>query len=225
MGGKWTRGPTHWSQLLEERREEAWGYFYRTYAPAVQSLFRHKGVRTECLEDLVHEFFTVALERELLAKADPERGRFRSYLRTVASRFLATHWRDRARQLRKPEGELLQLDEGLAGDPHTLTPEEAFDLAWARSVLERGTERAREVLLAKGREGQFQAFLIRQDDTPWKEVAAELGTSADTARKWAERAERLVARYVREEISSNVSLGGDLDVELRELATILARPG
>src|SRR5207248_5563508 len=56
------------------------------------------GVQT-CALPISQDFFARALEKGLLAEADPTRGRFRSFLRTVCAHFLANrHDWERARK-------------------------------------------------------------------------------------------------------------------------------
>ena len=69
-------------------------YWYPIYA-----YVRRQGHTPEASQDLTQEFFAYVLERDLLAKADPARGRFRTFLRTVCARQLANHRnREKARK-------------------------------------------------------------------------------------------------------------------------------
>src|SRR5437762_2747732 len=85
---------THWSRVIAagdlrapEARESlaslCTAYWYPLYA-----YIRRRGHTPEQAQDLTQDFFALLLERDIIAKADPERGRFRSYLRTVCTRFL-----------------------------------------------------------------------------------------------------------------------------------------
>jgi RNA polymerase sigma factor (sigma-70 family) len=218
-------GSTHWSMLLDvSQREDAWRYFYENYQGAVTALFRYEGAPSSDVDDLVHEFFLVTLSSEFLLKADPQRGRFRAYLKTAARRFLGAERRKAGRQKRRPEGGLVGFDEGIGiADKSGMTPGEAFDLAWARSVLERGLERAKRELTEKGRGQQFEALRLRQDGASWKEIGASLGTTAGAVRGWVDRAEQTLARHIREEVSGTVAGEAALGEELQELTSILAR--
>src|SRR4051812_45113749 len=58
-------------------------YWYPLYAYA-----RRRGYAPEQAQDLTQEFFAYVLEKELLARADPSRGRFRSFLLAVYTHYL-----------------------------------------------------------------------------------------------------------------------------------------
>ena len=203
--------------------EGGWRYFYQRYRGAVEALLRREGLSASDADDVAQEFFLRTLDQEFLSRADPERGRFRAYLRTAARRFLANHRRAEGRLKRRPAGGLVELNEEVDQGAGGLSPEDAFDQAWAKAILTRGVERARDHLRERGREQQLQALLLRQEGASWASVAETLGTSAGAARQWGGRAEKVVARFISEEVSGTVAGDRDLADELRELSQILAR--
>ena len=77
------------------------------------------------------------LERDLFAKADPDRGRFRSFLRAVCDRLSRRPARPAERPQARGRGPVLPIDavdaEGrYSREPaHELTPERIFDRSWA----------------------------------------------------------------------------------------------
>ena len=85
---QWSRVVTAAGRDAAEAREALAGlcqaYWYPLYA-----YVRHRGYAPEQAQDLTQDFFAYVLERDLIAKADPARGRFRSFLRTVCARHLA----------------------------------------------------------------------------------------------------------------------------------------
>ncbi len=99
---QWSRVVTAASRDASEAREALAGlceaYWYPLYA-----YIRHRGYAPEQARDLTQDFFAYVLERGLLAKADPARGRFRSFLRAVCSRYLADQ-RDRENAARRGGG-------------------------------------------------------------------------------------------------------------------------
>lgn len=210
--------------MLLVQREQAWRYFYEHYRGAVEALFRREGLARNDAEDLAQEFFLATLNKEFLSRADPERGRFRSYLKTAARRFLGAQRRKEGRQKRRPPGGVQELKEEIAvADGRAVSPEDAFDLAWARAVLERGKQRAQEHLAAKGRATHFQAMLLRQDGASWPAIGEALGTTAGAARGWVARAEKVLARFISEEVAGTVPREDAVADELRQLSDILGR--
>ncbi len=86
---------TRWSQVIAaggrdtaDARESLAGlcdaYWYPLYA-----YIRRRGYSPQEAEDLTQDLFAYLLEHEVLANADPTRGRFRGFLRTICARFLA----------------------------------------------------------------------------------------------------------------------------------------
>src|SRR5437868_1665072 len=93
--------PTRWSVVLEAGQrldphaaaalaELCQRYWYPLYA-----YVRRRGHDAEEARDLTQEFFARLLERNTLAMAVPERGRFRAFLLTALKNFLANE-RERA---------------------------------------------------------------------------------------------------------------------------------
>lgn len=221
----WSDDPTHWSLLLQSG-QHGWSYFYERYRDPVSSLFRRGGLPSEQVDDLVQEFFLTSLQREFLDQADPNRGRFRGYLATAARRFLTSHYRASGRLKRNPQGKVVPLEEGVdVAAEGTLTPEEAFDLAWARGVLRRATEATEGDYRARGKGAHAEAFRLKQAGESWPAVAAALEASEAAVRGWASRFGDKLARAVRAEIAGTVPNEAELDDELAYLSQVLERAG
>ena len=207
--------------------QQGWTYFYERYRDPVVSLFRRGGLPAAQVDDLVQEFFLSSLQREFLDQADPTLGRFRAYLATAASRFLASHYRASARLKRSPQGkEIVPLVEAadLAADGG-LSPEEAFDLTWARGVLARASAAAEADYTSRGKGAHAEAFQRKQAGESWQAIAEALHTSEAAARGWATRFGDKLARAVRAEIAGTVPNEAELDSELAYLSQVLERAG
>ena len=87
------------------------------------------------------------LESDSFARADPTRGRFRSFLMAAFTHFLAKQWRESSALKRGGGLSNLSLDEpealhqSLAADG--ATPEQAYERAWGLALLDRAMERLR----------------------------------------------------------------------------------
>lgn len=66
------------------------------YWKPVFYFLRARGMSLQRAEDLTQEFFLQFLERGWIRRADQERGRFRTFLLTILTRFLADRETDRA---------------------------------------------------------------------------------------------------------------------------------
>src|SRR5262245_10964344 len=100
---------TRWSVVLAASRsaspaaQEALASLCRTYWYPLYAFVRRVGHLPEDAQDLTQAFFTRLLEKGDLRLADPERGRFRSFLLAALKHFLA-HERDRARAQKRGGG-------------------------------------------------------------------------------------------------------------------------
>src|SRR5437762_3300798 len=89
---------THWSvvvqagQLDSPQAEAALAKLCQTYWYPIYTYVRRRGHGPEDSQDLTQEFFARFLERKGIKLADPERGRFRSFLLTALKNFLANEW-------------------------------------------------------------------------------------------------------------------------------------
>ncbi len=122
---------TCWSIVLaagDARREDAQdalaqlceAYWYPLYA-----YVRRRGYSAADAQDLTQAFFMRLLEKQSLGVADPERGRFRSFLMASLDNFLANE-RDRGRA-RKRGG-------GLASSRSIWLPENPASI-WSRRTI------------------------------------------------------------------------------------------
>ena len=81
---------TLWTQIGDVARRDpdaAHGFVERYHAPLLQFL-RRRGVPDHEIEDVIQDVFLRLFERDLLAKADRARGRFRSYLLGITKHVL-----------------------------------------------------------------------------------------------------------------------------------------
>ena len=100
-------------------------------------------------QDLTQAFFERLLERNWIGDADRERGRFRTFLLTAMSRFLANEW-DKARA-QKRGGQAVhvpvQLDTAETRYGHepadNSTPEQCYERRWALTLLDTVLRRLR----------------------------------------------------------------------------------
>jgi RNA polymerase sigma factor (sigma-70 family) len=119
----------------------------------------------ENAKDLTQEFFTKALEKEFFAAYDPEKGSFRTYLRTCLDRFIANEKKAAQRQKRSPDAPLLSLDfEDAEGELAREEPadgqtmEQYFHNEFVRSLFSLAIEKLREECALRGKDLPFRIF-------------------------------------------------------------------
>lgn len=140
---------THWSVVLstghssETVAQSAVKQLCPAYWYPLYAFGRRLGHSPEYPQDLTQEFFARFLDRGSFARADPERGRFRTYLLTSLKHFLTEEWRRANRQKRGGGRVIEPLDAADSEDryaaepPNELSPDLLFDCRWAGALLER----------------------------------------------------------------------------------------
>ena len=230
---------THWSTVLAAssqssgRARQALATLCQTYWYPLYVYLRRRGHSAEDAEDLTQGFFTRVFEKGTLGAADPERGRFRSFLLASLQHYVS-HERDHVHaEKRGGTTALLPLElEGAEGlyrrePPDDRTPEAVFDQRWALSVLDRVAARLREEFRRRGKEAVFDGLrehLIGDDDRlSYREIGARLGLSEVAARVAVYRLRRRFGELLRREIGETVASPEDIEDEIRYLIRVVAR--
>jgi DNA-directed RNA polymerase specialized sigma24 family protein len=146
------------------------------YWRPVYTVIRYVWSRTsDDAKDLTQEFFaTVVFDRELLKAFAPERGSFRSLLRTAVTRFLHDVHKGASRIKRGGGVQPVSLDfsEGdveVIANADRMSPDELFGAAWKEVVLNAGIARLEKQMLAGGRGVEYEIFKsydLESDDHP-----------------------------------------------------------
>ncbi len=199
-------------------------YWYPLYA-----YVRRRGYPADQAQDLTQEFFTRVLEGRYLDRADPEKGRFRSFLLTSLKFFVADE-EDRHRALKRGGGAVLPLEfssgeERYQREPaHDETPERIFERRWALSVLDRVVEKLRDEFVQHGRPDHFErlkVFLLGHSNAPYAALALEMKTSEGALKVAVHRLRKRYRELFRQEIADTVADPADVESELRFLAAAL----
>jgi len=197
-------------------------YWYPLYA-----YLRRRGHAPPEAEDLTQGFFACLLERDALAAADPQRGRFRSFLLTSLKHFVADQ-RDRDRAQKRGGGQkIMSLDvRGAEGryclEPaDNLTAEKLFERRWAQTMLELVLGDLRRQYARDGRQRTFErlkGFLRgKAARGSYGQVAAELDVTEAAVRVAVHRLRRRYRELLREHIAQTVASPEDVEDEIRHL--------
>lgn len=242
----WTEGgdefpATHWSLVAQagqsdsKARREALGRLLGRYLPALQAhLVHHKRLPSEKADDLVQEFVaSKILEKDLIARANQQLGRLRTFLLTALDRFVKNQLRNERAKKRAPaDGMVVAFDERQEGLPAGQRPSEAFDVAWARSVISQALEKMRDECELAGRKELWGIFECRvvgptlEGTTPvdYAELIERFGFRSPTqASNALTTAKRMYARALRSAIAQYALDQQEIESELIELKEILAR--
>lgn len=239
----WNHGPgfesTHWSLVLQAGHlsspdgQQALATLCLRYWYPLYAYVRRRGHPVQEAEDLTQEFFARLLERGTIAAADPQRGRFRTFLLACLRNFLANE-AERSRTRKRGGGTVpISLDfsagklrYGLEPTEH-LSPERLFEMQWATTLLDYVMTRLRDEYVAGGKGEQFtklQGFLAGgPTDSSYETVARELAMSPGAVTVAAHRLRRRFAELLREEIAHTVSDPEEVEDEIRSLFHVFGR--
>jgi RNA polymerase sigma-70 factor (ECF subfamily) len=225
---------TRWSIVLQARgatadARAALETLCRTYRPPVLAFIRSRGYRDDVAEDLTQAFFTRFLERDYHASADPARGRFRAFLLTSIQHFL-TNAALEANAVKRGGRVHFESIDAHALDANLLpveemTPERAFQEAWAVVVLKTAMRRMRDEARAAGKTALFDALRVflgaGADDAGYARVATAMGLRRNTVAVTVHRMRQRLRELVRAELAHTAAGEDDLRTELRELRDAL----
>jgi RNA polymerase sigma-70 factor (ECF subfamily) len=226
---------TRWSLLAQATihgdvaQKEALADFYRRYREPVIDFIRRQTGNAAQSEDLAQEFFMHLVESSTLQRADPLRGRFRSFLLGALSRFLA-RTRVQAAAAKRGSGEVaLSLDALAPGSGEPAVPAAvaaAFDREWARSLIVRVRRQLSADWSGKAAElALLMQFLPGSVQTPTYEVAADtLGWPLARLKTEVFRLRQKFRDHVRQEVALTVEAPHEIEMEMAHLHLVLADP-
>lgn len=228
---------TRWTIVLHAARDDAAGRgaladLCRAYWLPLYVYVRRRGYSSHDAEDLTQGFFADLLGRDAVKRADPARGRFRTFLLTSLSNYLHNA-HDHAQAARRGGAfekisiDALEADDALAQlKDTTLTPDQAFDRSWTLALLDRAMKRLAAEQAKAGKERWFErvrpCLQTRADPGLQDAIGAEFGLTRNAV---AVAIHRLASRYrelVRAEIAETVSGPEELAQEQRDLLSSLA---
>lgn len=182
-------------------------------------------------QDLTQEFFLRLIEKNAVARAAPERGRFRSFLLASLDNCLANEW-DRANAKKRGGGcEMLPLDLN-AGESrlnleptHNLTPQRLYEREWTLTLLSLAMDGLRADCESAGKVRQFEllqgALSGDCERLNYASIAAELQMTEEAVRQAVHRLRKRYRELLRAEVAQTVSDPGEVDEEIRSLLATL----
>ena len=229
---------THWSVVRaagkssSAQQRKALGELCESYWFPLYAFLRRRGCDTHEAEDLTQAFFAHVLEKKDLGAANPNYGKFRSFLLVRLKGFLSDQ-RDRANAQKRGGGKKIislsvQTAEGqYALEPtDRLSPEMLFEKSWALTVLERTMDRLEAEMAEAKKQQLFEHLKVylttEKDAVPYEDMAKELDMTSTAVRVAVHRLRRKYRRLLREEISQTV---GDKDQIDEEMACLFAALG
>jgi RNA polymerase sigma factor (sigma-70 family) len=230
---------THWSVVLaagDQTSPEGHAALCRlceTYWAPVYAFIRKRGHSPELAQDLTQEFFATLLEKNYLARALRERGKFRSFVMTSVQNFLHNNHDRNQAQKRGGGRVILSLKDDVAesGYQSQVTdesdPAKAFEQRWASTLLQNVFQRLREEHVESSRSGLFQELQAHlwcdPDSTPYGTLATRFGLTVGNVKVISHRLRGRCREILRHEIAQTVSQPGEIDEELRYLMRVVSQ--
>jgi RNA polymerase sigma-70 factor (ECF subfamily) len=220
---------THWSLVVSASTEsrEALEELCSLYWPPLFSYVRRLGYDVSEAEDLTQAFFTRLLDKRLLALADRNRGRFRTFLLTALRRFLVNEWKHQSAAKRGGTTRHLPLggpgaEQIVASDvANDLTPDQLFERHWALVVLQRALDELESEQRDAGKGEAYKAllpYLIGDTTVPgYDALAKQIGTTPAALRMSVVRIRKRLGELIRAEIRKTVGSDADVEEEVRQL--------
>lgn len=152
-------------RLRDAKDTQAWGLFVDLYGPVVFRACRRKGLQEADATDVTQEVLIEVVHSIRRFVYDPERGRFRDWLWTIAQRRLGRHFS------RRGEIRALPLTEESVARRTSQSADPQWSADFNARVLEMALERARPNF----EPATWEAFKrVWIDDHPAAAVAAEM---------------------------------------------------
>lgn len=202
-------------------------YWYPLYVHV-----RRRGWGPEEAKDLTQQFFARFIERKYLQLAEPERGRFRSFLLTSLKHFLADEW-DKLRAQKRGGGQPVISWDGV--DPENryhlepadpATPDGIYEKRWAATLLEYALGQLRNEYESSGRLREFEILKnFVWGDAPggtYAEVGVALSMQENAVKVAVHRLRKRFREQLRTEVLRTVSSPDEVDAELRHLRALLS---
>jgi len=237
--------PTHWSVVLAagesqaapEIARAALAQLCQTYWAPLYGFVRSRGYAVHDAQDLTQGFFAYLIEHKIYARAERQKGKFRSFLLASLKNFLADA-SDRERTLKRgghtifcplkeeqaEEAESLFQTHGEAS--YATSEDRVFERSWAETLVAGGLERLEANYGIDGKEKLFKELRIfltgGADPLPtYADLAVRLGTAESTLRSHVTRLRARYREVLRAEVRNTVNTEAEVDGELRELLRVL----
>ena len=227
---------THWSVVLlagqadSPQANEALERLCRTYWYPLYVYVRRQGNSPEDAQDLTQTFFSRLLEKNYFAKADRDRGKFRTFLLRSLKHFLVNEWK-RAGRLKRGGGvEFLSIDANVAEDRYatepanTSNPDAAYEQRCAVALIEQVLNTLRQEYKAADKARLFEelkgSIWGDKSSASYAEIAGHLNLTAGTVKVAVHQLRQRFRKLLRAEVAHTVARPEDVDDELRHLIAV-----
>jgi RNA polymerase sigma-70 factor (ECF subfamily) len=225
---------THWSVVLEAgqansaQADDALATLCQHYWYPLYAFLRRLQHPPADAEDLTQGFFGYLIERRLIGRANPQLGRFRTFLLSALQGWLSNQrQRESARKrgggLRSISFEGLSAEQRYTAEPVTdETPSARYDRAWAEAVIGETWRRLTAEERDAGRFAALRELVLRPADaSACREIARQLGTSEGAVKVAAHRLRKRFAELLRATVGETTADPAEVSAEIDYLIRVL----
>jgi len=212
------------------QRQEVLDTLFELYWMPVYKYLRMKWSKNEeDAKDLTQSFFLRSVEKNFFSGYNPEKARFRTFLRTCLDGFAANDLK--AQNATKRGGQALHVTidfktaENELKELQTLeTPEKTFEKDWIRSVFRISLEKFARECEQKGKENVYRIFeryeMDSHEDISYKDLALEFAVPVSQITNYLSDARRQFRRTVLETLRDSTASDEEFRSEVRSLLGI-----
>jgi RNA polymerase sigma factor (sigma-70 family) len=240
-GGAGSFRTTHWSLVIAAGGQSGSSHAYEalsklceTYWYPLYAFLRRKGCQPEEAKDLTQGFFCRMMEKNFIQSADPEKGRFRSFLLACLQHYLSNEKKKEHAGKRGGGAKVISLDDASAEERYMMepadpiTPEDLYERDWALTVLDKTMSRLKQEYTKSGRGAQFAALQVylsggHAADISYAKAGEQLGLSENAARQAAYRLRIRFGVLLRLGVAQTVANPAEINEEMNHLAAVLSR--
>ncbi len=231
--------PTRWSVVLASAQtqvpgaREALEELCRTYWQPLYAFARRFGQNHHQAQDTIQSFFLLLIESKSLSRADPLKGRFRSYLLASLQNHMANNVIHGNAAKRGGGAKQLSIDDQDVREAYDncqvsppLPAEAIFEREWAVAAVEAALAQLEKTFARRGKREVFtilKPFLTGDASTLSYEQAAEkLGQNVGTVRTGVSRLRHDFRISLRKEIAKTVESPDQIEEEMTHLRNVLS---
>jgi len=235
--GKHEFSTTQWSVVMQaaqqdpQKAQAALEKLCRRYWYPVYAFVRRRGSGVHEAEDLTQGFFHFILTRQAFQKADPQKGRFRSFLLASLSNFLRDEHDRQQTWKRGGRHQFISLHEETPENIFRyepvdgVTPEKHFERNWAAILVKRVLEELRREHENKGKAALFAGLhpllTDESDGDDYDRLTQQLGMEKGAIKVALHRMRRRFGELLRREVAHTVEQPHEVEEEIRQLLAAL----
>jgi RNA polymerase sigma-70 factor (ECF subfamily) len=223
---------TCWSMVLslgedDSENSAALDQLCRQYWYPIYAFARRHGTDPDTAADLTQAFFCTVLEHDVLAKASPERGRFRTFLLACFKNFQRNEHRRETSRKRGGNVKTFSIDAELGESryqhepSHDETPEKLFERRWAMQLLDQALARLDDEFACAGRHELYVALKPFLSGTPatssYREVSEQFLMSPTAIKVTMHRLRQRYRELLQDEVRQTVASADEVETELARL--------